>query len=209
MASMIENAKETKAPAAGAGKGQARRTVDKWKKKKWFTVNSSSAFDKKPLADTPAEKPKNIMNRTIRTTLDVVTGNRMKRDYYVYFKVFDVQGQTASTKISKFEVVKAFLGRTIRRRNSKIALMEKMPVLNGEARFTIALVTERKATRSQEAAIREIIKKDLLTLKGKDFEDISKELLLGNFSNDLAKKASKIFSVKKAIPVKGHFTETK
>ncbi len=207
MPAMIQDTKETKQQSAS--KGQARRTVDKWKKKKWFTIMASPAFDKKPLAETPAEKPRNLFNRTIRTTLDNVTGNRMKRDYIVYFKVSDIQGQNVVTKISKFEVVKAFLGRTVRRRNSKVGLVEKLSVVGGEGKVNMVIVTERKATKSQETAIRDILHKEMLSLNGKDFEDICKELLLGNFVSELAKKASKICSVKRAIPVKAQFTEKK
>ncbi|NMA44624.1 MAG: hypothetical protein GX950_02325 [Candidatus Diapherotrites archaeon] len=194
--------------SGSAGKG-SRRVVDKWKKKKWFTINASRIFDKKPIAETPAEKPKNLTNRTIRTTLDVLTGNRMKRDWYIYLKTTDVQGQNISTNLSKFEINKGTLGRAVRRRNSKIALTEKIPVTTGEARFTIVAITDRKATRRQEAGIREIMKKELLAQSGKDFEDISKDLLLGNLSSEIAKKAAKVFLVKKVIPAKGIFIEKK
>jgi ribosomal protein S3AE len=197
---------EQQAKPAAAGKG-SRRVVDKWKKKKWFTINASAIFDKKPIAETPAEKPKNLTNRTIRTTLDTLTGNRMKRDWYIYLKTSDIQGQNISTKLSKFEMNKGSLGRSVRRRNSKIALTEKIPVINGEARFTIVAITDKKATRKQEAGIREVIRKELLLFRGKDFEEISKELLLGNLTGEIAKKTAKIFLVKKVIPSKGIFTE--
>ena len=177
-----------------AGKG-SRRVVDKWKKKKWFSINASRIFDKKPIANT-CRKTKKSTNRTIRTTLDVLTGNRMKRDWYIYLKTTDVQGQNISTNLSKFEINKGTLGRAVRRRNSKIALTEKIPVTTGEARFTIVAITDRKATRRQEAGIREIMKKELLAQSGKDFEDISKDLLLGNLSSEIAKKAAKVFLVK-------------
>ena len=187
----------------------SRKTVDKWKKKKWFTILSSKIFDKKPLCETPGEKPKNIMDRTFKTTMDMVTGQRTKRDYVLSFKVNDIQGQTASTVISKFEVNKGTLGRTVRRRNSKVGLVEKLSVVGGEGKVNMVIVTERKATKSQETAIRDILHKEMLSLNGKDFEDICKELLLGNFVSELAKKASKICSVKRAIPVKAQFTEKK
>ena len=76
------------------------------------------------------------------------------------FKTTDVQGQNISTNLSKFEINKGTLGRAVRRRNSKIALTEKIPVTTGEARFTIVAITDRKATRRQEAGIREIMKKN-------------------------------------------------
>jgi len=199
---MAENVKAQKASAA-------RKTVDKWKKKKWFTVNSSKIFDKRPLGETPGEKPKNILGRTFRVTLDTVTGQRAKREYSISFKVNDVQGTTASTVISHFEVNKGTLGRTVRRRNSKIALVERIPVVGGDAMTTIAVVTDRKATNAQRMGIRKIIKESAAALNGKDFELLVQELLLGAFSNELFKKASKICPIKKVIVSKSVFMASK
>jgi ribosomal protein S3AE len=189
--------------------GAARKVVDKWKKKKWFNVVSSKIFDKRPLGETPGEKPKNVMGRTFKTTLDVVTGQRAKRDYMISFKINDVQGQNAETVVSEFSVNKGTLGRTVRRRNSKVAIVERLPVVGGEAMTTVAVITERKATNAQKATLREIAKEHLMTLSGKDFELAVQELLLGNFSNELFKKASKICPIKKVIVAKATFFASK
>jgi len=199
---MAENTKAQKASAA-------RKTVDKWKKKKWFSVTASKIFDKRPLGETPGEKPKNIMGRTMKVTLDTVTGQRGKRDYSVSFKINDVQGQTASTVVSQFEVNKGTLGRTVRRRNSKVALVQRIPVVGGDAMTTIMVVTERKSTNAQNTELRKIIRETASSLNGRDFELVVQELLLGNFSNELFKKASKICPVKKVIVSKSTFIEAK
>jgi small subunit ribosomal protein S3Ae len=191
-----------------ATKGR-RKTVDKWKKKKWFTIAASKLFDKKPLGETPAEKPINIAGRTIKITLDVLTGQRARRDVMIFFKTTDVQGQTINTKISKYEVNKGSLSRTIRRRSSKVGLVTVVPSVGGEAKLNVIVITGGKATRKQEAGIRAIISSQVKTLSGKDFEEIVKETLLGNFANDLGKKAAKIYIVKKVIVAKASFTETK
>ena len=196
---------QSKAQKASA----SRKTVDKWKKKKWFNVVSSKIFDKRPLGDTPGEKPKNIMGRVMRTTLDTVTGQRAKRDYLISFKINDVQGQTASTVISTFEINKGTLGRTIRRRNSKVSLVRRIPVVGGEALTNIVVVTDRKATNAQKTGIRKLIQEQAATLNGKDFELLVQELLLGNFSNELFKKALKVCAVKKVIVSKSTFIESK
>ena len=57
MAAIVEQ-KQAQGQAA-VGKG-SRRVVDKWKKKKWFSILAPAMFDKRPLAETPGEKPKNI-----------------------------------------------------------------------------------------------------------------------------------------------------
>ena len=196
---------QSKAQKASA----ARKTVDKWKKKKWFNVLSSKIFDKKPLGETPGEKPKNIMDRTFKVTLDTVTGMRAKRDYVIVFKINDIQGQTASTVISEFVVNKGTLGRTVRRRNSKVALVKRIPVVGGEAMTTVVVVTDRKATNAQKTGIRAITLEQVNTLNGKDFELLVQELLLGNFSNELFKRASKVCPIKKVIVAKSTFFATK
>ncbi|MFA6268322.1 MAG: hypothetical protein WCW13_00445 [archaeon] len=196
---------QSKAQKASA----ARKTVDKWKKKKWFAVLSSKIFDKRPLGETPGEKPKNIMGRIFKVTLDTVTGQRAKRDYMVSFKINDIQGQTASTVVSEFVVNKGTLGRTIRRRNSKVAVVARIPVVGGEAMTTVIVVTDRKATNAQKTGLREIIREHMNSLNGKDFELVVQDLLLGNFSNELFKKALKVCQVKKVIVSKSTFFESR
>lgn len=186
-----------------------RKTVDKWKKKQWFTILSSKIFDKKPLGETPAEKPIQLLNRTLQSNLGAITGQRTRRDTTIYFKYVDVQGTNLNTKVSKFEVNKGTLGRMIRRNNSKVALVKKFPVIGGEANLTIIAVTYKKATQTQKTSIRKIIDEEINSLKAKDFEEIVKELLMGKFLNDLNKKVSKICIIKKTIVSKATFKEAK
>ncbi len=186
-----------------------RKTVDKWKKKQWFTIVSSKIFDRKPLGETPAEKPIQLIGRTLQANMGNITGQRTRRDTTIYFKYSDVQGTNLNTKVSKFEISKGTLGRMIRRNNSKVSLVKKIPVLNGEANITTVVVTYKKATQAQKTGIRKIIDDEVNTLKGKDFEEIVKELLMGKFANDLNKKASKVCVIKKTIVSKATYTEAK
>ncbi len=186
-----------------------RKTVDKWKKKKWFSVVASKVFDSRPLGETPAEKPINLIGRTMKVTLDTVTGQRAKRDIIVFFKYADVQGQTINTKISKFQLNKGTYSRLVRRRNSKVDFIGKIRVVGGEARLTIVAITETKATKKQKAGIRKLISKEISILNGKQFEEVVRETLLGSFSSDLQKKVSKICYIKRVVVAKAIFTEAK
>ena len=187
----------------------SRKTVDKWKKKKWFSVFASKTFNKKSLGEIPGEKLHNLMNRAVAVTLDTLTGQRARRDVKVTFKVNDVQGQNANTMLSSFEMSRGSLGRMIRRRASKIAVIEKIPVRGGDARITVVAITGRKATVSQKTGIRKVMLQAIGELKGKDFEDVSKELLFGNITNDIFKNSKKICLMKKVLSVKAKFIEAK
>ncbi|MDD3083810.1 MAG: hypothetical protein PHP82_02195 [Candidatus ainarchaeum sp.] len=186
-----------------------RKTVDKWKKKKWFLIKASKLFDSKILAETPAEKPINLIGRTLRITLDRLTGQRTKRDTIIYFKTSDVQGQNINTIVSKFERSKSSLGRLIRRGNSKVMVAEKIPVIGGDARITLVTITVRKATNEQKKGINKLMKNKLLEFKGKDFEDVIKELIMGKMTSVVARDAEKICMIKKVIAFKATFTESK
>ena len=191
-----------------AGKGR-RKTVDKWKKKEWFTILSSKTFDKKPLGETPAEKPLQLIGRTIKSNLGNITGQRTKRDIVVSFKYSDVQGKNISTNVSKFEVSKSTLARLVRRRNSKVDLVKRIKVANGDAKIAIIIVTYKEATQKQRAGLRDIISKEIETLTGKDFEAIVNELLFGKLTTEISKKSAKICIVKKVIVSKATYTEAK
>lgn len=189
----------------------AHKSVDKWKKKKWFTLNATKVFDGRALGSCPAEKPKNVMGRTIKVTLDNLTGQRSMRDVAAYFKVFEVQGQNANTKISCFETNKGYLGRTIRRRTSKIALIEKIPVKGGNARVTVIAVSDRNCTRKQRAGVRKVISEELKQISGreKEFDDLVKEILFGQFNSAVFKRAKNICAMRKIIAAKAIFIEAK
>jgi small subunit ribosomal protein S3Ae len=187
----------------------SRKTVDKWKKKKWFTINASKTFNKKALGEIPGEKNHHISGRVMGVTLDVLTGQRAKRDTKVTFKVNDVQGQNANTMLIKFEMNRGSLGRMIRRRASKISVVEKVPIQKGDARITLVAITSNKATAKQKTGVRKIMIDALKDLRGKDFEDVAKELLFGNITNDIFKNSKKICLMKKVLPAKAKFIEAK
>lgn len=189
--------------------GSRRKTVDKWKKKKWFLVKASRIFDSKVLAETPAEKPINLTGRTLKVTLDKLTGLRMKRDTSIYFRTFDIQGQNINTKISKFELSKSSIGRLIRRGNSKVMVVESIPVIGGEARVSLVAITVKKTTNAQKAGLRKMMKEKLMSFNGKDFEEVVQELILGKFTNNVFKDIEKICMIKKVIAFKATFTESK
>jgi small subunit ribosomal protein S3Ae len=189
----------------------AHKSVDKWKKKKWFTMIAPRIFDGKVLGNCPAEKPKNVMGRTIKVTLDNLTGQRAMRDVAAYFKVFEVQGQNANTRVSCFEANKGYLGRTIRGRTSKIALIEKIPVKGGDARVTIVAVSDGDCTKKQRTGVRKVIPEELKQISGreKEFDDLVKEILFGQFNNAVFKRAKNICTMRKVIAAKASFIEAK
>ena len=59
---MVVNASEEKSEKKQVVK---KKTVDKWKKKTWFTIIAPKEFDRKEIGTTVSEKPQSVMGRVI------------------------------------------------------------------------------------------------------------------------------------------------
>ena len=45
-----------------------KKTVDKWKKKKWFKIIAPKQFNEVVLGETPAEKETQVINRVVEAS---------------------------------------------------------------------------------------------------------------------------------------------
>lgn len=192
MAQMADTAKDEKAvkkPSAAS-----KRTQDKWKKKKWFKIFSPAEFEKKEIGETVAEKPKQLMQRKIDVNLGDLTAQRKKRHIYISFAVNDVQGSSAFTRVTGHHLIPSYLGRLVRRHNSKMEVTRYLAMPNKDSlKVKAVAISARKLAKSQETAIRNRIRVFLESfVKDKPFSDSVQEFAMGT-------AAGKLFNDIKAI----------
>ena len=150
--------KEEKKEKVKPKRTDTRRTTDKWKKKKWFTIYAPKLFDQKEIGETVAEKPETLINRVINLSARELTGNPKKQHVTLYFKIFDVQGLKAYTKLVGHEVNTNFLKRSIRRRSSKMETNQVVNLKEGQkARVKTIAISFNKFARIKETAVRKIM----------------------------------------------------
>ncbi|MBI2598211.1 MAG: hypothetical protein HYW50_03375 [Candidatus Diapherotrites archaeon] len=75
-----------------------KRKVDKWKKKTWFTIIAPKEFAGKEIGTTVAEKPENLLGRTIWVSVRDLAAQARKQHVTIIFKIFDVKGNKAFAK---------------------------------------------------------------------------------------------------------------
>jgi len=131
------------------------RTVDKWKKKQWYNIVAPAEFDRTQLGETVAEKPNTLIDRQIVIDLGQLTGQRQKRHISILFKIDKVEGNTASCRVVGHRISKGFLNRLVRRRISKIELVQNVQTSDGKrVKIKSVALSVRKLSNKQQTDIR-------------------------------------------------------
>jgi small subunit ribosomal protein S3Ae len=178
---------------------QRKRTIDKWKKKKTFKVFASDSFEKKEIAETIALKEEHLLNRKISVSARDLTGQIKKQHIDFYFKISNVQGLKAYTKLVGIEIKPTYLKRLVRRRTTKIESNQKVVSKNNEKfKIKTVVITQRKATNKQTTAIRKIVMKKISEAsKKQDFEAFIQEIVFGGILQKILNEIKKIAPIKR------------
>ena len=136
------------------------RTKDKWREKRWITVNAPESFNVVPIAYVPITDDENAIGRVLEVTLyDILKGDPSQHQYKMYFQIDKVDGDKASTIFKRFEYSKEFLRSLVRRGSSKINFIMDIKTKDGYIfRVKVIALTHRQLNTSRQHALRLIIK---------------------------------------------------
>jgi small subunit ribosomal protein S3Ae len=139
------------------------RIKDKWREKRWVTVNAPDSFNNVPIAYVPITDDENASGRVIEITLfDILKGDPSQHQYKLYFQIDKVDGENASTIFKRFEYSKEFLRSLVRRGSSKINFIIDIKTKDGYVfRVKIIALTHRPLNTSRKHALR-IIARDVI-----------------------------------------------
>ncbi|MCX6801612.1 MAG: hypothetical protein NT067_00715 [Candidatus Diapherotrites archaeon] len=176
-----------------------QKTVDKWKKKKWFELVAPKIFENRVIGETPAEKGKAVVGRTVWVTVDELTGQRKLRHIAVQFKVTEVKESKAFTEAVGFEVNQSYIRRMIRRRITKIETVTTDTTKDGKkARVKVIAISSRKLEKRKEKEIRKgIIETVASDIQKKTFDQLVQELIFGITTAKIIKRTKDIDRLRK------------
>jgi small subunit ribosomal protein S3Ae len=139
------------------------RTKDKWREKRWITVNAPESFNVVPIAYVPITDDENAVGRVLEVTLyDILKGDPSQHQYKMYFQIDKVDGDKASTIFKRFEYSKEFLRSLVRRGSSKINFIIDIKTKDGYIfRVKVIALTHRQLNTSRKHALR-LIAKDVI-----------------------------------------------
>ncbi|MDO8428462.1 MAG: hypothetical protein Q7S92_04585 [Candidatus Diapherotrites archaeon] len=186
-----------------------KATVDKWKKKRWYTVLAPASFDRQLLGETPAAKPNLLENRTIEITLDKVTGDRKQRHITTTFQVVRVEGSNAHTELQGHEIKQSYLSRLIRRRKSKVDTVCTALTRDKKQVRVKALCLANLVPKKEESELRRIMDDELMgSAKRRDADQYIQELIFGTIAARIFKRAKNVAIIKRIEIVKSRILNT-
>jgi small subunit ribosomal protein S3Ae len=175
------------------------RVKDKWREKKWITVNAPDSFNNVPIAYVPITDDENAPGRVLEVTLyDILKGDPSQHQYKMYFQLDKVNDDKASTIFKRFEYSKEFLRSLVRRGSSKINFIIDAKTKDGYIfRIKVIALTHRQLNTSRKHALR-LIARDIInkTIPEMTIDQFVQATCYGKINSDIMAAAKKVIRIR-------------
>ncbi len=175
------------------------RIKDKWREKRWVTVNAPDSFNNVPLAYVPITDDENAKGRVLEVTLyDILKGDPSQHQYKIYFQIDNVDGDKATTIFKRYEYSKEFLRSFVRRGSSKINFIIDIKTKDGYIfRIKIIALTHRQLNTSRQHALR-LLAKDVInkTIPNMTIEQFVQATCYSKINSDIMAAFKKVIRVR-------------
>lgn len=186
-----------------------KKTVDKWKKKKWFKIVAPKLFNELVIGETPAEKEAQVLNRVVEANLADLTGQRKLRHITVRLKITNITNDKAITKIVGCRVDNSYLKRMVRRRRTKIENTVFVETAD-KSKIKVSAVTicGIRVEKPKEKKVRKVVGETIIAEAKKAKLDVfMQQLMFGNLSNKIFNNAKKIAPIQRVEIIKANLLE--
>ena len=175
------------------------RVKDKWREKRWVTVNAPDSFNNVPIGYVPITDDGNASGRVLEVTLyDILKGDPSQHQYKIYFQIDKVDGEKASTIFKRFEYSKEFLRSLVRRGSSKINFIIDVKTKDGYIfRIKVIALTHRQLNTSRKHALR-LIARDVINKQVPDMtiEQFVQATCYSKINSDIMAAFKKVIRVR-------------
>ncbi|ABX13408.1 30S ribosomal protein S3ae [Nitrosopumilus maritimus] len=175
------------------------RVKDKWREKRWVTVNAPDSFNNVPIGYVPITDDENAAGRVLEVTLyDILKGDPSQHQYKIYFQINKVDGDNASTIFKRFEYSKEFLRSLVRRGSSKINFIIDVKTKDGYIfRIKVIALTHRQLNTSRKHALR-LIARDVINKQVPDMtiEQFVQATCYSKINSDIMAAFKKVIRVR-------------
>ncbi len=175
------------------------KIVDTWKSKTWYTVLAPQMFESKEVGQIPATEDAHLMNRIVKVSLAELTGDISQSYVNLHFRINEVKGKTAYTKLIGHEISAGYLRTLVRRRRNVVNEVVDVESKDGvKLRLKISIFTARRVSSPVKTALRNSTRDEvLLRVKEMDFQQLAQEIIFGKLSATLFNRLKKLCPVKR------------
>lgn len=172
---------------------------DKWREKKWVTVNAPDSFNNVPIAYVPITDDENARGRVLEVTLyDILKGDPSQHQYKMYFQIHKVENEKASSIFKRFEYSKEFLRSLVRRGSSKVNFIIDVKTKDGYIfRIKVIALTHRQLNTSRKHSLR-LIARDIInkTVPEMTIDQFVQATCYGKINSDIMAAAKKVIRIR-------------
>jgi len=175
------------------------RVKDKWREKRWVTVNAPDSFNNVPIGYVPITDDENAAGRVLEVTLyDILKGDPSQHQYKIYFQIKNVEGDKATSIFKRYEYSKEFLRSLVRRGSSKINFIIDVKTKDGYVfRIKVLALTHRQLNTSRQHALR-LIARDVInkTIPEMTIEQFVQATCYSKINSDIMAAFKKVIRVR-------------
>jgi len=189
------------------------KIIDKWKAKKWYSVVAPSMFDNKEIAEVVATEESNLLNRIVSASLmdlGVAGAGHGGMFTKLKFRIKEVKGNTAYTRIIGHMMASSFLKTLARRGKSLIHYVVDEKTKDDETvRMKMIAVTGARVSMNTKKNIRATIEKEIRELvKENTYDKLMEDIVYGRATSKLFQKLKKITMMRRVEIRKTELTES-
>lgn len=170
---------------------KVRKSIDKWKQKKWYTLVVPEIFGNVELKETLADDPAKLIGRKVKMTLADIINDWSKQNVKLFFKIDRVEGDKAYTRFDSHELTRDYLRSLVRRRTSMIYGNFVVTTADGyKVRVKTYAFTLKRIQTTKKEKIRSIMN-DITknTAEKLEFNQFIQSVVLGKLASDIYKEA--------------------
>src|SRR5271157_4894359 len=132
-----------------------QKKIDKWKLKKWFSIYAPDIFKGVVIGEMPANDEDAALGRNITVALDTITHNSQHAYTNVTFKIININGTTANTRMVEMFELYSYV-RSLARRYRSIAASVLPATSKDGVQLVVKLlaVTDQRTPHSRILGIR-------------------------------------------------------
>ena len=177
----------------------AKKVIETWKTKKWYSVYAPELFGSKPVGEVIASEESKLLNRILKVGLDELTGDYSQAYSNVKLRIVEVKGSNAYTKFIGHEQAPSYIRTFIRRRRTMIDHVVDVKTSDGvDIRLKLMIFSAGKVARGAEADIRNKIKAELINKAAAMTADqLLQEIMFKKFAAKLVPTIKKIAPIKR------------
>jgi small subunit ribosomal protein S3Ae len=166
-------------------------------KKKWYEVLAPKMFDEKPVAETLAAEPEQLIGRKFEISLMNLSKDYSRFFVKLIFQIERVEGEKAYTKFAGHDVMRDRIYRMVQRRVRRVDVIQDVTTKDGtNVRVKTVLTMSRRVNTSLKHEARRIAYNYMIHVAEKlGFDDFMKIIIKGDLQKAIRKECSHIYPV--------------